>query len=103
MRNRLREIFDPTPEEQIEMYEKLLQLHKEQIGQCSTCVHYIPTSLPGFVTDYGKCRANSVLFTKKVTDQKEIGCFFYMEETKYINNLKKLIDELKGEKDVNDY
>lgn len=40
MRNRLREIFDPTPEEQIEMYEKLLQLHKEQIGQCSTCVHF---------------------------------------------------------------
>lgn len=98
MNNSIREIFNPTPDEQIELYEKLIGLHNEQIGQCSTCIYYVPTKMPGFVTDYGYCRAKSVIFSKKVTTHKEIGCFYYMEETNYVNNLKKLVNELKGEK-----
>lgn len=101
MNNSIREIFNPTPDEEIKLYKRLIDLHNEQIGQCSTCIHYIPTKMPGFVTDYGNCRAKSVIFSKKVTTHKEIGCFYYMEETNYVNNLKKLIVELKGGKNDN--
>ena len=46
------EAFKPTIEDEIRSYEKLLELHKEQIGQCSTCIHHVPPVNYPVVTDY---------------------------------------------------
>lgn len=63
--NKLRRIFNPTPEEEREDYRKYAAILRERIKNrvCSTCIHYIaiPGYHPGFVTgadedcDTGRC------------------------------------------------
>lgn len=92
-----RETFFPTKEEQIKSLEKFIELHNEQIGHCSTCAFHEPTDAPGFVTDYGSCRADSPIFAKKVCGLEEIDCSSYEEDFSIINLAKDSLAELKGE------
>ena len=34
-------VFRKTKEEEIKMYEDILQMYKDNVGTCRTCVHYI--------------------------------------------------------------
>ena len=34
-------VFKKTKEEEIKMYEDILQMYKDNVGTCRTCVHYI--------------------------------------------------------------
>ena len=73
-------VFKPTIEDEIRSYEKLLELHKEQIGQCSTCIHYVSPANYPIVTDYGKCRlGDPKMFYDKIFDQS-IDCAKYEED-----------------------
>lgn len=96
MGNKVKDIFYPTKEEQINFFEFVMMIRQDQIGCCSTCAHYSSSDMPGFVTDYGTCQVNSSIFTKKVCSQEKIECSFYSEETEIINKLNNLIAELKG-------
>ena len=91
-----RRIFNPTVEEQIESIKMLIKLHKKQLGHCSTCIFHIPTDMPGFVTDYGSCRANNPIFSEKVSGLKQIRCSFYAEDVSKINQLQKTLKGLEG-------
>lgn len=97
--NKLRSIFFPTIKEQITQYERLIQIHNEQIGYCSTCKHYIPTDpyLPGFITDYGKCELDKDIFTEKVCKLRDHDCDLYEESTEIVSHFESLINILKGE------
>lgn len=97
MMSNFRKIFNPTKEQQIKDIETLIKLHEDQRNHCSTCVFHIPTSMPGFVTDYGDCRVNSPIFSEKVCGLKEVRCSYYVEDPTEINRLKKLLEGLKGE------
>ena len=79
MSSKLRRIFNPTPEEQIQDYKFLLELHREQLGQCSTCANLITGDMSGVVTDYGMCRKNSPLFSAKVCGRTDKTCSLYLE------------------------
>ena len=104
MANKLKELFFPSDSELIRQYNYLLRLHKEQIGLCSTCVHYIETGLPGFVTDYGKCRINSPVFVKKVSKlTNDIKCSRYSEDKETVEKINNEISRLRnGDKEHND-
>lgn len=91
------DIFRPSKEKQIEMLEKLIQLHKDLIGDCSTCMFYRPSDAPGFVTDYGKCALDNSMFTQKVCGLKKNTCLFYIEDITNVNMLQLRLNELKGE------
>ena len=91
--SKLRRIFNPTAEEQIQDYEFLLKLHREQLGQCSTCVNLIPGDMSGVVTDYGICRINSPLFSAKVCGRTDKICSLYLEKS--VKSLEQEIDRLR--------
>ena len=101
-----RRIFRPTAAEQIQDYELLLRLHKEQIGQCSTCANHLPSDMPGHVTDYGECCVDSPLFAAKACGLKDEICPLYEERS--VEWLEQEIMRLKqqhtpeGEEDNND-
>lgn len=76
MSSKLRRIFNPTIEEQIQDYEFLLKLHTEQLGQCSTCANLIYGDMSGVVTDYGMCRKNKK--TGEGQHEKRILCGMYL-------------------------
>lgn len=94
-----RRVFFPTKEELIKDYERVLKLHNDQIGQCSTCVFHTPSEMPGFVTDYGDCQVNSPIFLEKVCGSKDIDCAHYAENVTTANELKLELKRLKGEND----
>ena len=93
-----RRTFQPTVDEQIEQYERLLSLHNEQIGCCSTCTHYKPSQMPGFVEDHGECDLTLPYFAMKVISHKNTECLYYVENIAKIEILKQKIEKLKGEK-----
>ena len=93
MSSKLRRIFNPTIEEQIQDYEFLLKLHTEQLGQCSTCANLIPGDMSGVVTDYGMCRKNSPLFSAKVCGREDKICSLYVEKS--VKSLEQEIDRLR--------
>lgn len=73
MGNKLRRIFNPTPEEQAEDLAKFKKLHKEQAKErgCSTCknIKHV-VDYPGFVTgEENECtvglECDTVLFSVK--------------------------------------
>lgn len=90
-----RRIFQPTADEQIGEYERLLTLYNERIGYCSTCIHYKPSQMPGFVEDYGECNLAIPLFYKKATSRKNINCLYYEKQTIFVETLKRKIEQLK--------
>lgn len=87
-------VFKPTIEDEIRSYEKLLELHKEQIGQCSTCIHHIPPVNYPVVTDYGKCRLSESNFYDRIFDQS-IDCTNYEEDTISVMVWEKALTDLK--------
>lgn len=92
--NEVRKIFCPTIEEEISQYKKIVELHNEQIGECSTCCYYIKPCLPGFVEDRGGCMWSCDVFIDKVLHlDKRISCERYEENTKLIEEFKKRIEE----------
>lgn len=91
-----RKTFHPTIDEKIEQYERLLSLHNKQIGWCSTCIHYTPSQMPGFVEDYGECDINLPYFPMKVISHNNTECLYYDEETANVKMLKHEIEKLKG-------
>lgn len=93
MSSKLRRIFNPTIEEQIQDYEFLLELHREQLGQCSTCANLIPGDMSGVVTDYGMCRKNSPLFSAKVCGREDKICSLYVEKS--VKSLEQEIERLR--------
>ena len=93
MMGSFRRVFHPTPEEQIRDYEMLLALHIAQIGFCSTCANHIPSNMPGFVTDYGECRAGIQNFAEKVCGLEQLPCQQYIEES--IEPILREIERLK--------
>ena len=82
MLSNFQRIFKPTPWEKAADHERLKKLHQEQIGHCSTCIHYICSNMPCFVTDYGECKVNNSLFSKKVCGLSEEDCPDYKEKEK---------------------
>lgn len=101
--NKLRELVYPSPEHKIEQFEMLIRIHKEQIGDCSTCKHLIPppADLPGFVTDYGECELNKGIFHKKVCHLEDQKCDDYEEDTSnleyYLAKIKRLREDIHND------
>lgn len=93
-----RKIFQPTKEERIKTYEHLLELQKKYHGRCCSCKNYEGSNERGFVTDYGKCKVNCGLFTKKVIAKENIDCKSYVEDVENVKMIKESIKKLKGEK-----
>ena len=64
MPNKLRRIFAPTPEEELEDLEKLKGVSERAYWEkwCSTCVDYIhvPDNLPGVVSAYPDCKRGGI-------------------------------------------
>lgn len=92
-----RKIFCPTKEELIENIEATIRIHKKCFNHCATCVFYIPTDMPGFVTDYGSCRLDCPIFSEKVCGHKDLKCSYYVEDVTEINRLEESLKDLKGE------
>ena len=95
MSSKLRRIFNPTAEEQIQDYKFLLELHREQLGQCSTCANLISGDMSGVVTDYGMCRKNIPLFSAKVCGRTDKTCSLYLETS--VKSLEQEIERLRRE------
>lgn len=68
MSNKIRRIFCPTPEEELEDVEKIAEIREALKGTCSACIHHEESDLPGYFTDYGRCRVGSPLFGDIVTN-----------------------------------
>lgn len=90
-------ISNPTAEDLIHQYEMLINLHRESVGKCSTCVNHIPTppDLPGFVTDYGECELKKDIFYDKVCGLTDAECDGYKEDTSFVEDCLAEIEKLK--------
>ena len=66
--NKFRDLFCPTPSQEIMRFQQLLDLMYLYQGECVTCKYHIPCdpSLPGFVIDYGSCKKECSIFPSKV-------------------------------------
>ena len=97
--NKLRRIFNPTKEEKIEDYERIIQIHKEHIDECCTCKYYNPppADLPGYITDYGNCELDMYFFAVKVCGLRGSRCDCYEENIEFVEHFTELIEQLKGE------
>lgn len=95
MTNRLRDLFDPTVKKKIERLNFIISLYRDQFGQCSTCIYYKDTDMPGFVTDYGECKKSHPIFIEKVISRKNIICDGYEENKITLKKMKKELKELK--------
>lgn len=91
----MRLIFPPTKEEQIRDLEMLMKFHQELIGHCSTCTNHIPSSMPGFVTDYGECKAEAEIFPAKVCGLTDDPCSMYAEDTEFVKDINLKIQQLR--------
>lgn len=100
MRTTIKQIFAPTKEEEIASIERLIQLHKEHIGDCPTCLYYCPTDAPGFVTDYGDCLAKSSVFEKRVCSLSNEDCPLYKESMVALQMLTGRLKELRKDGDT---
>lgn len=90
-----RRIFKPTAAERLQDYEFLLKLHDDQLGKCSTCENHIPSDMPGCVTDYGSCAAESPLFSVKSCGLEEKTCPLYVERS--LETIKQEIERIRRE------
>lgn len=87
-------VFKPTIEDEIRSYEKLLELHKEQISQCSTCVYYLSPLSAVLSLDYGSCQLSESIFYDRIFDQS-IDCANYEEDTTSTVAWEKILKTLK--------
>lgn len=97
MGNKLRDLFCPTIEKRIKDLENLLKLHKKMYGHCCTCVWYCPADMPGFVTDYGYCKANNPIFVEKQINSKLLLCTEYVEDKESRKKIEEELRQLKEE------
>lgn len=97
--NKIKELFSPTTEKEIERTRLLLKLHEEFIGDCSTCEHYVSPQpdLPEYVVDYGECSLKKDMFYKKVCGLCHAVCSGYQESTGEKERLKQKLYKLEGE------
>lgn len=93
--NKLRRLFCPTPEEEIEDLNRIILMHNEQISCCSTCGNYEGSTMPGFVTDYGRCKVNSSVFITKILNERTTTCDKYVENVSVVEEIKKRIQNLR--------
>ena len=76
-------VFRKTKEEEIKMYEDILQMYKDNVGTCRTCVHYIYYAFDpkGIYTVVGKREACDLcldIFTKSINRKpSENICSYY--------------------------
>ena len=91
--NKLQKIFNPTLDDRIEFFQKLVKCHRELLGDCATCTHYHESTMPGFVTDYGYCGVDNPVFDEKVLSHYPIICLRYEEDTRCIKELNRLLKE----------
>lgn len=90
-----RKVFCPTKAEQIQSMSYLIALHKEYVGYCETCANYVPSDLPGFVTDYGECLAKNPIFAQRVCGLSNATCEQYVEDRDTIDKLEGLLNAMK--------
>lgn len=88
-------VFLPTKEQQIEDLKKCIEMHNSLIGDCVTCVHYTPSDLRGFVTDYGNCSVDEEVFMEKIFDQENAVCNHYEHDDSEIQLAVNEINKLK--------
>lgn len=93
--NKLRRIFHPEPEDTLKLLKMVVKGHNMGIGNCTTCLHHVPTEMPGFVTDYGYCKKNCECFDAKVCGLEKIECDKY--EYRPIDDVLEKIKELEKE------
>lgn len=78
MANRLKELFNPTPEQRKKQLEQIQKMIDESYEEkwCCTCVNYIPIdhTLPGFVTEYPTCKVMNGIANET--------CLFYESDGK---------------------
>lgn len=98
MANKLRDIFYPPLDKQIQQCEMLIWLFKENIRYCSTCANYIGNSQSGPFTDYGRCKADCECFASKVCGLNNCDCDKYLEDTDRLLGLQSKLEQLKNEK-----
>lgn len=92
-----RRTFKPTKEEQLHDLTLLYRLHGEQVGHCTTCLNYVSSEMPGFVTDFGSCKVYSDVFAAKVCGLIDSPCHFYKENKDEAADIKKKIVQLQQE------
>ena len=93
MKNKLRSIFCPTPQEKIKQYKAVIDRYCMDNGSCLSCMYHIPpaTDLPGFVTDYGECKLNLDIFAGKVCGLEDVKCESYSYNSWRESELRRLI------------
>ena len=92
-------IFNPTIDEQIEQIKKIIELRRKHIGHCVTCVHYVHPGSTGIVEDFGFCKLNFSLFSKKICGLSIDKCPNYKEEFENIKKLKEKLTVLEKMKE----
>lgn len=95
----LHDIFTPSKATRIRQLKLLIDLHRRQIGNCPTCVHYIPTppGTPGWLDDRGSCGKNCQIFDIKMTSCTKIDCPVYSENKQTLKRLEARLKELEEE------
>ncbi len=93
--NSLRRIFRPTKEERLSYLKRLLQLHREQIGFCSTCVHLDPGTT--FSPDnHGECEVDEPIFARKACEiWTAEPCPQYVESTALVHEIELEIQRIQ--------
>lgn len=91
-----RKVFAPTKDEQIEMIEKYIYLHKKNINHCSTCTFYNGDVIASVVEYPGKCMADSAVFFQKEFCAYAVDCPFYTHNDAELMNLVSKLKKLKG-------
>lgn len=95
--NKLLRVFKPEPEDTLKLLKMVVDGYNSAIGKCTTCVHHVPSEMPGFVTDYGYCKKNCECFASKVCGLEDIDCNEYEQRSidKTLEEIKELEREIE--------
>lgn len=90
--------FKPSIEQEIRSIEKLIELHKKNIGKCYTCDHYVPMPeyWPGYAVSYGECKLMKRTFLDKIGKLDDVECSYYEEDKWHIQCWKNELEKLKN-------
>lgn len=100
MNSNFMKAFFPSKDDKIKYLEAVISLRETFRGECATCISYIGSDMPGFVTDFGSCKLNAECFYKKAPGFSNSDCPLYEEDVESINKLRNAVDKLKGEVDA---